>query len=194
MAKMIESIAFEISKLKIENKQPVKGRGTYDSAGRNPNQNPNNFRRNNQPTQILQRENNPTEDQRIKVPLQNVVMDVEEGEYQEDGEDNIHCVGEETGKSYLTQHDYEEALMTEQTKDNPIDDGIFMTKDKNRYNLRSKSDTAQQNSPASPEKSTATVKKKDQTSESQQTNPSKVKASAPPKKTVALVKHQTLEI
>jgi hypothetical protein len=121
----------------------VKGRGTYDSAGRNPNQNPSNFRRNNQPTQILQREKNPTEDQRIKVPLQNVVMDEDEGDYQEDGEDNIHCVGEETGKSYLTQHDYEEALMTEQTEDNPIDDGIFTTEYKNRYNLRSKSDTSQ---------------------------------------------------
>jgi hypothetical protein len=42
-------------------------------------------------------------------------MDEDEGDYQEDGEDNIHCVGEETRKSYLTQHDYEEALMTEQT-------------------------------------------------------------------------------
>jgi hypothetical protein len=83
----------------------VKGRGTYDSVVRNPNQNPNNFRRNNQPTQILQREKNPTEDQRIKAPLQNVVMDKDEGDYQEYGEDNIHCVGEETGKSYLTQHD-----------------------------------------------------------------------------------------
>jgi hypothetical protein len=62
MDKMIESLTSEISKIKIENKQPVKGRGTYDSIGRNPNQNPNNFRRNNQPTQILQREKNPTED------------------------------------------------------------------------------------------------------------------------------------
>jgi len=63
----------------------------------------------------LQREKNPTEDQRIKVPLQNVVMDKDEGEYQEGGEDNIQCVGEETCKSYLTQHDYEESLTTEQT-------------------------------------------------------------------------------
>jgi hypothetical protein len=171
----------------------VKRRGTYDYAGRNPNQNPNNFRRNNQPTQILQRENNPTEDQRIKSPLQNVVMDEDEGDYQEDREDNIHCVGEETGKYYLTQHDYEEALTTKQTEDNPIDDGIFTTEDKNRYNLRSKSDTTQQNAPGSPEKSTAPVKQKDQTLENQQTNPSKAKESVPPKKIVAPVKHQTLE-
>jgi hypothetical protein len=50
MAKMLESLTSKISKLNIENKKPVKGRGTYDSAGRNPNQNPNNFIRNNQPT------------------------------------------------------------------------------------------------------------------------------------------------
>jgi hypothetical protein len=190
MAKMLESLTSEISKLKIENKQPVKGRGTYDYVGRNPNQNPNNFRRNNQPMQILQRERNPTEDQRINFPLQNVVMDEDEGDYQEDGEDNIHCVGEETGKSYLTQHDYEEALMTEQTKDNSVDDGIFSTEEKNKYNLQSKSDTAQQNALASPKKSTAPVKQKYQTSENQQTDPSKAKASAPPKKTALPVKQQ----
>ena len=120
-------------------------------------------------------------------------MDEDDGEYQEGGEDNIHCVGEETRKSYLTQHDYEEALMTEQTEDNLIDDGIFTTEDKNRYNLWSKSDTAQQDAPTSPEKSTTHVKQKEKTSENQQTNPSKVKASAPPKKTAAPVKHQTLE-
>jgi hypothetical protein len=120
-------------------------------------------------------------------------MDEDNGEDQEDGEGDIHCVGEETGKSYLTQHDYEESLMTEQTEDDILGDGIFTTDDKNRYNLRSKSNTAQQDAPASPEKSTAPVKKKDKTSEDQQANPSKVKASAPPKKTVAPVKHQTPE-
>jgi hypothetical protein len=135
MDKMLESITSEISKLKIENKKPIKGRGTYDYVGGNPNQNPNNFRRNNQPTQILQREKNPTEYQRIKDPLQNVMMDEDEGDYKEDRQDNIDCVGEETGKSYLTQHDYEDALMTEQTEDNCVDDGIFTMEDKNRYNL-----------------------------------------------------------
>jgi hypothetical protein len=120
-------------------------------------------------------------------------MDEDEGDYKEDGEDNIHCVGEETGKSFLTQHDYEEALMTEQTEDNPIDDGIFTTEDKNRYNLRSKFDTAQHNAPTSLKKSTTPIKQKNQTSESQQTNLSKVKAPTPPKKTAAPVKHQTPE-
>jgi hypothetical protein len=160
MAKMLESLTSEISKLKSENKQPVKGRGTYDYAGRNSNQNPNNFRRNNHSMQILQRERNPIEDQRIKSPLQNVMMDKDEGDYQEYGEDNIHCVGEETGKSYLTQHDYEEALMTEQTEENSTDDGIFSMEEKNRYNLISKSDTAQNNALVSPKKSTTLVKQK----------------------------------
>jgi ribonuclease HI len=120
-------------------------------------------------------------------------MDEDNGEDQEDGEGDIHCVGEEIGKSYLTQHDYEESLMTEQTEDDLLGDGIFTTEDKNRYNLRSKSNAAQQDAPASLEKTDAPVKKKDQTSEDQQANPSKVKASAPPKKTTAPVKHQTPE-
>jgi hypothetical protein len=48
MDKMLKSLTYEISKLKIENKQLVKGRGTYDYTNKNSNQNPNNFRRNNQ--------------------------------------------------------------------------------------------------------------------------------------------------
>lgn len=42
MAKMLESLTSEMSKLKIENKQPVKGKGSYDYTNINPNQNPNN--------------------------------------------------------------------------------------------------------------------------------------------------------
>jgi hypothetical protein len=187
---MLESLTSEISKLKIENKKPVKGRATYDYENRNPNQNPNNFRRNNQPMQILQRERNPTEDQMIKAPLQNVMMDEDEGDFQEDGQDNIHCVGEETGKSYVTQHDYEESLMIEQINESFVDDGLFQMEEKNEYNLRSKSTTAQQNAPASPKKITTPVKKKDQTSEDQQSDSSKVNAPTPPKKTVVSVKQK----
>ena len=39
------------------------------------------------------------------------MKDEDEDDYQEDKEDNIQCVGDDTWKSYLTQHDYEEALM-----------------------------------------------------------------------------------
>jgi hypothetical protein len=50
LAKMLESLTSEMSKLKIENKQPAKGKGSYEYPHRNPNHNPNNFRRNNQQT------------------------------------------------------------------------------------------------------------------------------------------------
>lgn len=127
-----------MSKLKVDNKQPVKGKGTYDYTNINFNQNPNNFRRNNQPqVQILQRERNSTDDQKIKTPLQKTVMDeYDEDECPEDEEDNIHCVKVELEKSYLTQDDYEEALMNEQVNDNSDDSGVFQTNDKSRYNLR----------------------------------------------------------
>jgi hypothetical protein len=49
-------------------------------APRNPNAFP--YRRNNPQTQILQRDRNSNEDQRIKVPLQNVVMDEDNGKDQ----------------------------------------------------------------------------------------------------------------
>jgi len=57
---MLESLTLEMSKLKIENKQLVKGKGSYEYPNRNPNQNPNTFRRNNQQVHISKR--NPTKD------------------------------------------------------------------------------------------------------------------------------------
>jgi hypothetical protein len=142
-AKMLESLTSEISKLKIENKQPVKGRGTYDYTNRNSNHNPNNFRRNNQQVQILQRERNPIEDQKIKAPLQNVVMEeYDEDECSKAQEDHIHYVKEELEKSFLTQNDYEEVLTNEQINEISHDNGVFQADEKNRYNLISKSTIA----------------------------------------------------
>jgi hypothetical protein len=83
LAKMLESLTSEMSKIKIENKKPAKGKGSYEYPHRNPNQNPNTFRRNNQQVQISKRERNPTKDQRVKDPLQNVVMDEDEDDFQE---------------------------------------------------------------------------------------------------------------
>jgi hypothetical protein len=37
LAKMLESFTSEMSKLKIENKQPTKGKGSYEYPQRNPN-------------------------------------------------------------------------------------------------------------------------------------------------------------
>jgi hypothetical protein len=158
MAKMLDSLTSEMSKLKVQNQPPAKARESNTFSPRNPNAFP--YRRNNPQTQILQRDRNPNEDQRIKVPLQNVVMDEDNGEGQEDDEGDIHCVGDETGTSYLTQQDYEQSLMTEEAEDDLLGDGIFTAEDKNRYNLRSKSKAAQADASASPAETAAPVKQK----------------------------------
>ena len=125
LAKMLESLTSEISKLKIENKQPTQGKGSYEYPHRNPNQNPNTFRRNNQQFQILKKERNPTEDQKVRSPLQNTMMEEDEDDFQEEEEDNIHYIGDDARKYYLTQHDYEEALMTEQVNENSVDNRLL---------------------------------------------------------------------
>ena len=50
----------------------MRGKGTNDFSPRNPNFVP--YRRNNPPTQILQRDRNQAKDQRIRAPFQNVVL------------------------------------------------------------------------------------------------------------------------
>jgi hypothetical protein len=159
LGKMLESLTSKMSKLKIENKQPTKGKGSYEYPKRNPNQNPNTFRRNNQQTQILRRERNPTEDQKVRASLQNTVMDEDEYEFLDEEEDNIHCVGDDAGKYYLTQHDYEEALMTKQINEIAVDNGVFQVDDGNKYNIRSKSNTAKKSTPYPPSKKTTTPAK-----------------------------------
>ena len=72
MTKMIESLAFEISKLKVE-QHLVKGRIPNTFAPRNPNP----YRRANEQLQIMQRSKDANEDQRVKTPFQNVVMEEE---------------------------------------------------------------------------------------------------------------------
>jgi hypothetical protein len=191
MAKLLDSLTSEMSKLKVQNQRPPRSKEPNTLAPRNPNAFP--YRRNNPQTQILQRDRNSNEDQRIKVPLQNVVMDEENVEDQEEVEGDIHCVGEEIGKSYLTQQDYEESSMTQQTKDDILGDGIFTAEDKNRYNLRSKSNAAQTDASAPPAETAAPVNQKDHTLEDQPAKSSKVKASAPPKKIVVPVNHQIPE-
>ena len=80
---MIESLASEISKLKVEQ---------HSGEGRVPNKfappNPNPYRRENDELQTLQRNKDANEDQRMKTPFQNVVM--EEEQFEED--DEIHCM------------------------------------------------------------------------------------------------------
>ena len=67
----------------------------------NPNAFP--YRRNNQQVQILQRDKNAAEDQRIRVPFQNAVLEEEqELSYDEvEEEDDINCFGDDIDSSFL---------------------------------------------------------------------------------------------
>jgi len=84
MTKMIESLATEISKLKVE-QASGKTRQQNTFVPRNPNP----FRKANDQLQIMQRGEEAKEDHKIKAPFQNAVM---EGEQFEEEEDEIHCM------------------------------------------------------------------------------------------------------
>ena len=73
MTKMIESLASEISKLKVE-QHLGKGRVPNTFAPRNPNP----YIRANEQLQILKRSKDANEDQRVKTPFQNLVMEEEQ--------------------------------------------------------------------------------------------------------------------
>ena len=91
----------------------MRGKGPNDFVPRNPNFVP--YRRNNPLAQILQRDRNQTEDQRIRAPFQNVVLEEEQEFTQEEGEveDNINCMEVEVDLFFLTQVYNDEALMNE---------------------------------------------------------------------------------
>jgi hypothetical protein len=135
-ANMIESLTSELSKMKIENKQPGKGRDHNAFIPRNPNP----YRRNNEKHQILQRNRNDNEDQNIKAPIQNIVME----EDQPEEHDEIHFLGDKSDASFLTLTAYEEALISEQANPDSNDGSIFHVDDQNRYNLRSKQNNSKQ--------------------------------------------------
>ena len=73
------------------------------------------YRRGNPPVHILKRERNQGEDQRIRAPFHNDVLEEELEFIEEEGEaeDNIHCMEDEVDYSFLTQAKYEEALVNE---------------------------------------------------------------------------------
>jgi hypothetical protein len=75
MAKMLDSLTSEMSKLKIQSWQPARSKEPNAYAPRNPNAFP--YIRNNQQVQILRRDKNATEDQRIRSPFQNAVLEEE---------------------------------------------------------------------------------------------------------------------
>ena len=102
-----------MSKLKDQGQIPVRGKGPSDFVPWNPNFVP--YRRGNPPVQILRRERNQGEDQRIRAPFQNVVLEEETDFIEEEGEaeDNIHCMEDEVDYYFLTQKEYEEDLIDE---------------------------------------------------------------------------------
>ena len=51
-----------------------------------------------------------------------------------EAEDNINCMEDEVDSSFLTQSDYEEALMNEQI----IEETLYQADDQEGYNLRSR--------------------------------------------------------
>jgi hypothetical protein len=64
MAKMLDNLKSEMSKLKVQNQQPARAKEPNSFAPRNPNDFP--YKRNNPQVQILQRDRNATDDQRIR--------------------------------------------------------------------------------------------------------------------------------
>ena len=103
MAKLSDNLTTKMSKLKDRGQIPVRGKGPSDLVPRNPNFVP--YKRDNPPIQILRRERNQAEDQRIKAPFQNVVLEEEPEFIQEEGEaeEYINCMEDEVDYSFLTQ-------------------------------------------------------------------------------------------
>jgi hypothetical protein len=150
MEKMIESLTSELSKMKLENKHPTRGREPNTFIPRNPNP----YRRNNEQHHILQRNRNANEDQNIKTPFQNTVMEEEQPEE----DDEIHCLGDKGDASFLTQVAYEEALLSQPTSQDPNEESICLTDEQNRYNLRSKQNNSKQDEQAPTKKVVAPAK------------------------------------
>jgi len=108
ITKMIESLADEISKLKVE-QTSGKTRQQSTFAPRNPNP----FKKANEQLQIMQRGEEAKEDHKVKAPFQNAVM---EGQQFEEDEDEIHCMEDKGNATFLTLAEYEESLLQEQNR------------------------------------------------------------------------------
>lgn len=102
MTRMIESFSAKISKLEVEQTSgKTRLPGTF--APRNPNP----FIRTSEQLQIIQRGKETNEDQKVKTPFQNVVMEEEQIE----DEDEILCMEDKGSDAFLTLAAYEESLL-----------------------------------------------------------------------------------
>jgi len=84
--------------------------------------------------QILQRRKDANEDQRVKTPFYNAVM--EEEQFEED--DEIHCLEDKGSASFLTSGAYEKSLFNDQINQEWDGEAILQIEDQHRYNPRSK--------------------------------------------------------
>ena len=134
MTKLLDNLTAEMTKLKGQGQPPVRGKGPSDFSSQNPNFVP--YRRGNPLVQILRRERNQGEDQRIRAPFQNVILEEELEFIKEEGEaeDNIHCKEDEVDYSFLTQAEYEEGLINEQI----TEETVYHADGQEGYNLRSR--------------------------------------------------------
>jgi hypothetical protein len=104
LTKLVKSLSTEIEKLKLEGKQTYRNTQNDDNRG--------NFRRPNNTPQILPRDprNRDRDDQKVQTPLQNNLVDDEEGQ-EEEGDPEIHFLGDTSPSPYLTQSAYDQSLM-----------------------------------------------------------------------------------
>lgn len=106
MTKMIESLAAEVSKLKVEQTSgKTRQQNTFAPRNSGP------FRKANEQLQIMQRGEEAKEDHKMKAPFQNAIMGEEQ--FEED-EDEIHCLEDKGSAAFLTLAEYEESLLQEQ--------------------------------------------------------------------------------
>ena len=82
----------------------------------------------------MQRNKDANEDQRVKAPFQNAVM--EEEQFEED--DEIHCLEDKGSASFLTSAAYEKSLFNDQISQEWDGGAVLKIDDQHRYDLRSK--------------------------------------------------------
>jgi hypothetical protein len=170
LTKLVKSLSAEMEKMKLEGRQT--NRNTQDTGNRG------NFRRQNNAPQILQRDQRNRDDQKVQTPLQNNMVDDEEGE-DEGTDQEIHCLGDTSTSPHLTQSAYEESLMNNQL--NELSKGEKTKENQNKYNLRSKQKEGNPSTSNQPKKSENYAKTVTTTSKEneEQNNQPVIKAHVP---------------
>ena len=125
---MIESLTSEISKLKVEqNSGKIRQQNTFAPRNQNP------FRRENEQLQIMLRGEEIKDEQKVKAPFQNVVMEEEQFE----DEDEIHYMEDKGSAAFLTLVAYEESLLQKQVSQEWDREVVLQTTEQQIYNLSS---------------------------------------------------------